>query len=291
MSDFLTQFQTRIQSKLESTLSLPSPENRLIAAMKYAVLNGGKRLRPMLVYATGFACGGELDVLDSPAIAVELIHCYSLIHDDLPAMDDDDLRRGKPTCHKAFDEATAILAGDALLTLAFEIMADIEEEKLAPTVILQMIKVLAHASGGSGMALGQSLDLLAEGKQINIQELENIHSLKTGALIRTSVQLGVLCARCQDQAILRYLDEFGRCLGLAFQIQNDILNLEGDMDEIGRMSGTDLVLNKATYPSIANLKNAKERVSELHQQALLYLDKIPKNVEMLKELLGYLGEG
>lgn len=285
ITEAIPALRLRINEKLQHYLpSIQTAPEVLHQAMHYAVLNGGKRLRPTLVYVTGISLGADLATLDIPAAAIELIHSYSLIHDDLPAMDNDDLRRGQPTCHKAFDEATAILAGDALQCLAFELLTNHTTFEEA----LKMIKVLARASGSFGMAGGQSLDLQAEGKNITINDLENIHGLKTGCLIRASVQMGAIAARCQDSFTMDCLDHFAADIGLAFQIQDDILNIEGDCKKIGRNTGTDAQRKKATYPSISQLENAKYRVQELSEQALIKLSKIPAgmpdDMKLLQEL-------
>lgn len=282
VTDFLQHSQARINEKLHTYLidAHLAPQT-LHEAIQYAVLGGGKRLRPALVYATGECFGASQETLDFAAAAVELIHCYSLIHDDLPAMDNDALRRGKPTCHKAFGEATAILAGDALQSLAFEVLA---HSSAAPKNVIQMIKILAHASGSLGMSGGQALDLEAEGQTPKITELENLHLLKTGALIRASVFLGALSANCEDEVTLLELDNFASDIGLAFQIQDDILDIEGNTETLGKPSGSDVEKNKATYPVIAGIDKAKARVQTLQQRALDALNKIPSDTEVLAAL-------
>jgi geranylgeranyl pyrophosphate synthase len=247
--------QERINQVLDKYLPAPDLEpKRLHQAMRYSVLNGGKRIRPLLVYATGEIFGSDLDNLDIPACAIELVHSYSLIHDDLPAMDNDDVRRGKPTCHKAFDEATAILAGDALFNLAFQILA---KHNLSQT----MIPVLANACSSFGMAGGQAIDLESIGKQLTLEQLENMHNLKTGALIRACVKLGAITANCNQQQ-LDTLDNYAKCIGLAFQIQDDIL----DANEISD--------NKATYVSLLGLEQAKIKLEESHKKAKRYLESL-----------------
>lgn len=271
----------RIEKKIN--FFLPSktefPEH-LHSAMHYAVLNGGKRLRPMLVYAAGACLGADLEVLDLPAVAVELIHCYSLVHDDLPAMDDDDLRRGLPTCHKAYDEATAILVGDALQSLAFELLAK-KRQKPNTAVQLEMLQVLALSSGSKGMVGGQDLDLQAEGKALNLGALENLHSLKTGALIRASVRLGALAAGCTYREALVCLDQYAKAIGLAFQIQDDILDIEGSTQRLGKCVGSDAERQKVTYPMLTCIDEAKAKVKELTQAALTTLDKLPYDTSQL----------
>ncbi|MGH8163922.1 MAG: farnesyl diphosphate synthase, partial [Rhodanobacteraceae bacterium] len=229
-----------------------SEPRELVRAMRYAVL-GGKRLRPLLVYATGAALGAEEYVLDAPACAVELIHAYSLVHDDLPAMDDDDLRRGRPTCHVVFGEAAAILAGDAMQALAFEIIAADRTPSIEAATRVEMVRVLSAACGAQGMAGGQAFDLAAVGKTLDLGELERMHVHKTGALIRASVRLGALAAGCGDAATIDALDRYGHAVGLAFQVRDDILDVEGHADVIGKTSGKDAAAAKPTFPSVLGM--------------------------------------
>ena len=236
-------------------------------AMRYAVLGGGKRLRPVLVYATGEAFGAGADLLDSSACAVEIIHAYSLVHDDLPAMDDDALRRGRPTCHIVFGEAMAILAGDALQALAFEVLADDAHLRSDPRNQVEMLRTLAAACGAHGMAGGQAFDLAAVGKALTPAELERMHVYKTGALIRASVRLGALAAGCRDEATLDALERYGHAIGLAFQIRDDILDIEGDSATIGKTAGKDVADNKPTYPAILGMDGARAHLAELTQAA------------------------
>ena len=246
----------------------------MVEAMRHGALLGGKRLRPFLVYATGQMFGLSLENLDAPAAAVECIHAYSLIHDDLPAMDDDDLRRGQPTCHIKFGEANAILAGDALQTLAFSILADADMPDVALRDRLAMISELAKASGVAGMCGGQSLDLEAEGKQIDLQALEQIHRHKTGALIRAAVRLGALAAGEPGRAALPELDRYAAAIGLAFQVQDDILDVVGETEKIGKRQGSDQQLGKSTYPALLGLDSAKLKAWDLYQEALAALDSL-----------------
>jgi farnesyl diphosphate synthase len=234
---------------------------RLHAAMRHAVLLGGKRMRPLLVYASGALFDTEPLRLDAPAVAVELVHAYSLVHDDLPAMDDDALRRGQPTVHVAFDEATAILAGDALQTLAFDTLALAPVE---PAVALQLVRTLAEASGAAGMCGGQALDLAATGgaKTPSVAELERLHALKTGALIRAAVRMGALCGGADETALDR-LDRFAAALGLAFQVRDDILDVEGDTATLGKTAGKDVAQAKATFPALIGLEGSRARLDEL----------------------------
>ncbi len=286
---FLRECQQRVETALEHHLpEVTTLPNRLHAAMRYAVLGGGKRLRPVLVYAAGRSLGVPMARLDAPACALELIHAYSLVHDDLPAMDDDALRRGRPTCHKAFDEPTAILAGDALQTLAFRVLA--VDESLAPDSVarLHMIEVLATASGSRGMAGGQSLDLEAEGRDLDLIELENIHIHKTGALIRAAVRLAGLCAERADPGLLQSLEHYGACIGLAFQIRDDILDVEGDPVLLGKTRGKDAAQAKATYASLLGLSGAREKAEQLHAEALASLAGLDAGAEPLRRLADYI---
>jgi geranylgeranyl pyrophosphate synthase len=244
------------------------PPERLHRAMRYAVLGGGKRLRALLIYAAGETLGLPAERLDGPAATVECIHAYSLIHDDLPAMDNDDLRRGRPTCHKAFDEATAILAGDALQVLAFQILTEDKAMAASPAARVDMLRSVAGASGSAGMAGGQAMDLAAAGKSIDLAELERMHIYKTGALIRASVLLAAQSVAGLDAAKLTALDRYAKCVGLAFQIRDDILDVEGDTDKLGKRAGADQALHKPTYPSILGLEKSKRRALELKQDAL-----------------------
>ena len=273
-----------LEKCLPSEATIPE---RLHQAMRYTVLNGGKRIRPILTYAAGHAVSVPLANLDAPACAVELIHAYSLVHDDLPAMDDDDLRRGKPACHKAFDEATAILAGDALQALAFQVLAH-GQTAIPAEQRLQMLDSLAIASGSRGMAGGQAIDLAAVGKTLNVAELENMHVHKTGALIRASVKLGALCQPDMDGATLKKLDHFAKCIGLAFQIQDDILDVEGDTETLGKLQGADQALNKPTYPALLGLESAREMARELHEDALHSLDDLGEKADPLRWLADYI---
>jgi farnesyl diphosphate synthase len=261
-------YQSRVQAVLDAILPTAdvSP-HRLHAAQRYAVLGGGKRLRPLLVYCTGEALGVDAGTLDAPAAAVELIHSYSLIHDDLPAMDDDDLRRGQPTTHRAFDEATAILAGDALQVLAFSLLARDRAAGVSSEARLKMIQILADASGTAGMAGGQALDLAAVGRHLNLEELEAMHRLKTGALIRASVLLAAACAPDLTPAEWEALDGYAQDIGLAFQIQDDILDVEGNLEDLGKTIGADAARAKPTYPSILGAAAAKVRARELQRRA------------------------
>jgi geranylgeranyl pyrophosphate synthase len=274
-ADLLSGWQARIEQELSARLpGVESPPLRLHEALSYSVLGGGKRVRPALVYAAAAALDIPESRVDGAACAVELIHAYSLVHDDLPAMDDDDLRRGRPTCHKAFDEATAILVGDALQVLAFEILANDPGLPDAPAVRLKLVSILAAASGTLGMAGGQALDLAAKGRTLTIAEIEDMHARKTGALIHACVMMAAACAPELDDGRRRALDVYARAIGLAFQIQDDLLDIEGDATLLGKATGADQALNKPTYPAVAGLEAARSRMHELHTQALKALETV-----------------
>lgn len=276
MTDFsrtLGNSRQQVDAALERYLSaLPNPQAPLIQAMRHGALLGGKRLRPFLVYQTGRLFGLTAASLDAPAAAIECIHAYSLIHDDLPAMDNGARRRGLPTCHVKFGETTAILAGDALQTLAFSILADAEMPEVSPQDRLQMFSALATASGADGMCLGQALDLAAEGQQVSAARLETIHRHKTGALIRAAVRMGVLAAGERGGPALRYLDRFAAAIGLAFQVQDDILDVVGDSQTTGKQQGADQALGKSTYPALLGLKMARAKAQELYHKSLASLE-------------------
>ncbi len=274
-------YRQRVDAELARCLPAPTTQpTRLHEAMRYAVLNGGKRIRPVLVYVAGTAVGAPLTALDHAACAVELIHAYSLVHDDLPCMDDDDLRRGKPTCHKAFDEATALLVGDALQSLAFQ--------TLAQSHSVEMINVLATAIGSRGMAGGQALDIEAVGKSLNLIELENLHIHKTGALIRASVKMGALAKPNLSSDILQALDHYAKCIGLAFQIQDDILDETTDTDTLGKPQGSDRAHNKPTYPSLLGLQGSRHMAEELIDNALNSLTIFDEAADPLRQLAHYI---
>lgn len=253
---------------------LPFQNTPLVEAMQYGALLGGKRLRPFLVYATGQMFGVSIATLDAPAAAVECIHAYSLMHDDLPAMDDDDLRRGQPTCHIKFGEASAILAGDALQTLAFSILSDAPMDEVSDRDRLAMLSELATASGAAGMCGGQALDLEAEGQQVNLEMLERIHRHKTGALIRAAVRLGALSAGEQGRQALPLLDKYAESIGLAFQVQDDILDVVGDTATLGKRQGADQQLGKSTYPALLGLEQARNKASDLIAEARQSLEQL-----------------
>jgi len=287
----LADCSARVERWLERWLPAADAEpRRLHEAMRYAVLGGGKRIRPVLVYFTGNALGVPDSRLDGPAAAVELIHAYSLVHDDLPAMDDDDLRRGRPTCHRAFDEATAILVGDALQVLAFEILAADPHMVADPARRLEIIRLLACASGTSGMAGGQAVDLEAAGQALSVAALERMHRLKTGALIHASVMMAAASADALTPEQLRALDAYGSAIGLAFQVQDDILDVEGDTGVLGKRAQADAARAKPNYPSVAGLARAKARLGQLHDEAVAALQPIGAAAEPLRWLSGWLTE-
>ena len=351
----LPDYQARVHAMLDRVLPPASqPPQRLHEAMRYAVLNGGKRIRAILVIATGEALQADAGRLEPPACAVELIHAYSLVHDDLPAMDDDDLRRGLPTCHRAFDEATAILAGDALHTLAFEILvrtpvpgsapapddapgstdasasagvptsvggapasagvpasAGLPVSRLAhppiapppgvptsvgsapapadaPASVGDLVRTLADASGSRGMAGGQAVDLESVGRSLTLAQLENMHLRKTGALIRASVRLGALSAGADDPALLARLDDYARCIGLAFQIRDDVLDVESDTGTLGKTQGADVARKKPTYPAILGLEASRAHAHALHERAVERLAPLGPGADPLRDLSGFI---
>ncbi|MGG5871714.1 (2E,6E)-farnesyl diphosphate synthase [Pseudomonas peli] len=283
--------QNRVDTALEALLSSPRPElERLYAAMRYSLFNGGKRVRPLLAYAACEALGGEPDRANAAACAVELIHAYSLVHDDLPAMDDDDLRRGQPTTHKAFDEACAILAGDGLQSLAFEVLADVTHNPHDAELRLAMLSALARAAGPAGMVGGQAIDLGSVGQTLDQNALEIMHRHKTGALIEASVQLGALASGQADDHALKALHTYARAIGLAFQVQDDILDVESDTATLGKTQGKDQAHDKPTYPALLGLDAAKAYALELRDQALHALRPFDQAAEPLRDLARYIVE-
>jgi len=284
-------YQKRVNAALDKYLPREDPpEHNLAEAIRYSVIGGGKRIRPAMVYAAGEAMGVSTDLLDIPACAVEMIHAYSLIHDDLPAMDDDDLRRGRPTCHKAFDEATAMLAGDALQALAYEILAKDDHEELTPEHRIEMLSLLTEASGAHGMAGGQAVDLASVGKQLTLTQLEHMHRLKTGALIRASILLGGMCKQDVSQQELDLLSEYALCIGLSFQIQDDILDVVSDTETLGKPQGSDEQQKKPTFPAIIGLEESRQRAMEQHELALKILEPLDKKADSLRALSAYIVE-
>jgi farnesyl diphosphate synthase len=291
VAELIRNYQDRAGRALDKRL--PAAELHpadLHQTMRYAVLGGGKRIRPVLVYSAGAAVGAALEALDGPACAVEFIHAYSLIHDDLPAMDNDDLRHGRPSCHKAFGEALAILAGDALQALAFQVFGQDPAMVADPAIRLRMLDVLARAAGSRGMAGGQAIDLAAVGRKLTLAELENMHIHKTGALIRASVLLGALSQPAVDPAVLERLDRYAKCVGLAFQIRDDILDLIGDTATLGKNQGADRVLDKPTYPALLGLDGARDHARALYEEALASLDSLGVEADPLRWIAGYIVE-
>ena len=276
--DFPQQLQSCVEQANEALRRFIAPQpfqnTPLVEAIQYGALLGGKRLRPFLVYATGDMFGVSRATLDAPAAAVECIHAYSLMHDDLPAMDDDDLRRGQPTCHIKFGEANAILAGDALQTLAFSILSDAPMPEVPDRDRLAMISELAQASGIAGMCGGQALDLEAEGHQVDLPSLERIHRHKTGALIRAAVRMGALSAGEAGRRALPALDRYAENIGLAFQVQDDILDVVGDTATLGKRQGADQQLGKSTYPALLGLEQARKKAHDLITDARRSLNEL-----------------
>ena len=287
--DRIADYQQRVDACLDAALppATVAPE-RLHDAMRYAVFNGGKRVRPLLVYAAGECLGVSPDLLDGPAVAIELIHAFSLVHDDLPAMDDDDLRRGKPTVHIQYDEATAILAADALQPLAFSVLARIETA--SANARNSLVRLVADACGSIGMTGGQSIDLAAEGETLTAAELEHMYALKTGALIHASIVSACLLREDLDPASTAALDCFGKNIGVAFQIQDDILDVEGETHVIGKPSGSDEKLGKATYPALFGIDASRKRGNELLQCAMEDLAGFDDSAAPLKWLARYIVE-
>ncbi|MHB1871493.1 MAG: polyprenyl synthetase family protein [Steroidobacteraceae bacterium] len=270
---------------------MPSAERlpeRLHAAMRYSVLGGGKRVRPILLLATARTLGLAEEQVEAAACALELVHVYSLVHDDLPAMDDDDLRRGRPTCHKAFDEATALLVGDALQSLAFELLARDPHLAASPAVQVRLVGLLAEAIGSVGMAGGQAIDLQSEGQQLDIGQIEQMHSLKTGALIRASVMMGAACAPQLDARLERALAGFAAPIGLAFQIQDDLLDVLGDTATLGKTAQSDRERGKSTYPAILGIAASQDRVRRLSGAALESLAPFGAEAEPLRAVADWL---
>lgn len=286
LKQFSTYTQTRVDQYLEQQLSDYAPANQLHNAMRYSLFNGGKRIRPMLAYASAQLTGEINNFTDAAAAALESIHAYSLIHDDLPAMDDDNLRRGKPTCHIQFDEATAILAGDALQTFAFELLSQAQLGDTSKQ--LTLIQELVVASGRQGMITGQMIDLSSENKDISLSELELMHQHKTGALIKASVRMGALSSGHVDQAVLTKLDAYANAIGLAFQVQDDIIDLTSDTQTLGKTQFSDAEANKATYPKLLGLDGAKALVLRLHEQALSQIKDFGDKSQPLTELANYI---
>lgn len=285
----LSLYQQRVEQQLQQLLLAKVPAtNPLHQAMSYSLLLGGKRIRPYLVYAIGQLLGAQLADLDAPAAAIEAVHSYSLIHDDLPAMDNDELRRGKATCHIAFDEATAILAGDALQALAFEALGSHSYQQVSLARQLSMVHALAKAAGAAGMCAGQAIDLAQTNQQVSLEKLEQMHRLKTGALIECSVKLAYYASPIENTEVLETLLCFASALGLAFQVQDDILDIESDTQTLGKPQGSDLKANKSTYPALLGLTGAKEKARQLYQDALAALTRLPYDTTELQSFAHYI---
>jgi geranylgeranyl pyrophosphate synthase len=285
----LESWRTRMERALAERL--PQADvvpTRLHEAMRYCVLGGGKRVRPALLFATARTLGLEEDEVEAAACAVELVHVYSLVHDDLPAMDDDDLRRGRPTCHKAFDEATAILVGDALQPLAFQLLARDRALPAAPAVRLRLIDLLAQATGTFGMAGGQAIDLAVQGTRLDIAQVEDMHARKTGAMIRVSVLMAAACVPALEAQLYAALSRFATAIGLAFQIQDDLLDVLGDASTLGKATGADRERAKPTHPAVIGIEASQERVRLLHEQALAALASFGERAEPLRLLADWL---
>ena len=297
MKDYLKQCTAQVDAQLERILPIAEgPAERLFAAMRYSVFNGGKRIRPALCFAAASAVvepgthQSATLVTASVAAAIEMIHAYSLIHDDLPAMDDDDLRRGKPTCHIQFDEATAILAGDALQSLAFQQLTELANTELSnqefshvnAETALKLVSILSRYGGCSGMVTGQAIDLAATGQQVDIDQLKNMHAHKTGALIEASVLMGAVATNTVTEQQLDALTGFARAIGLAFQIQDDILDVESSTEQLGKQQGSDIANGKSTYTSILGLEQARSQVAELYQHSMDCLESFGKRADALR---------
>ncbi|MEW6981564.1 (2E,6E)-farnesyl diphosphate synthase [Colwelliaceae bacterium 6471] len=285
----LNQYQNRINQFLEQKLhDLPVTDAKLLEAMRYGLLIGGKRMRPYLAYITGESLFANSNDIDGIAAALECIHAYSLLHDDLPAMDNDDLRRGKPTCHKAFDEATAILAGDSLQTLAFDILVNHPFSKNIADKRVTLIQQLVNASGYQGMCGGQALDLAATNQKITLDELEHLHSLKTGALLKASVLMAAECATTVQAKEKDLLAQYANFVGLAYQVRDDIIDITSSEEELGKPACSDLEANKSTYPALLGLQAAQKKADDLYQQALQALSTLPYNTQNLSDFATFI---
>jgi farnesyl diphosphate synthase len=281
------------RERMERALAarLPQPDQipaRLHAAMRYSVLGGGKRVRPALLFATARTLGLTEDEVEAAACAIEMVHVYSLVHDDLPAMDDDDLRRGRPTCHKAYDEATALLVGDALQPLAFQLLARDPALPAAPAIRLRLIAMLSEALGTLGMTGGQAIDMSVQGTRLDIGQVEDMHSRKTGAVIRASVLMAAECVPTLEADRYARLARFATAIGLAFQIQDDLLDVMGDVSTLGKATGADRERSKPTHPTIIGIPASQERVRLLHAEALDALEPFGARAELLRSLADWL---
>jgi geranylgeranyl pyrophosphate synthase len=290
--EFGAQLETwRLRMEQALTARLPDPSTvpaRLHEAMRYSVLGGGKRIRPALLFATARTLGLSEDEVEAAACAIELVHVYSLVHDDLPAMDDDDMRRGRPTCHKAYDEATALLVGDALQPLAFQLLASDKALPASPVIRLRLIDMLAQAIGTFGMAGGQAIDLAVQGMRLDIGQVEDMHARKTGAVIRASVLMAAECAPTLDTHLYAALNRFAAAVGLAFQIQDDLLDVTGDALTLGKATGADSERAKPTHPAVIGIPASQQRVRLLHSQAISALSPFGNRAEVLRSLAHWL---
>jgi geranylgeranyl pyrophosphate synthase len=285
----LTAWQARIEQALAERLPAVDAEPvRLHAAMRYSVLGGGKRVRPMLLFSAARAVGLSEAEVEGAACAIEIVHVYSLVHDDLPAMDDDDLRRGRPTCHKAYDEGTAVLVGDALQSLAFQLLASDPSLPASPAIRIRLIDLLAEASGTNGMAGGQALDLEAQGRRLPIADVATMYQRKTGALIRASVLMAAACAPALAPRLSKALAAFAAPIGLAFQIQDDLLDVLGATATVGKTTGADHARGKPTYPAVIGVEASQQRVRELHTEASEALQPFGSSADALRELADWL---
>lgn len=287
-NEFAANCRSRVETALAESLAQPTLTSDLVAAMRYATLNGGKRIRPLLAYATAEAIADIDTNTDHVAVAVELCHAYSLVHDDLPAMDDDDLRRGKPTCHRAYNEAIAILAGDALQTLAFEQLSRIQAKR--GDTIAVLLRTFARAAGATGMVGGQAFDIASVGKPLSLKQLELMHQGKTGALINASIVMAALATEQANADQLQALRAYGSALGLAFQVKDDILDVESDTQTLGKTQGSDSDRNKPTYTSILGLNAARDKLQILHEQAIEALQGFGPSAVFLRQLADYIVE-
>ncbi|MFV1997149.1 MAG: (2E,6E)-farnesyl diphosphate synthase [Acidiferrobacterales bacterium] len=285
MDSYCARVEEALASRLPPVDALP---NQLHEAMHYVTLNGGKRVRACLVYAAGESMGVSLNVLDVPACAVEVVHSFSLVHDDMPCMDDDDLRRGKPTCHKAYSEATALLVGDALQSLAFDLLANDPALAISGEQRLKMVGTLAQATGSFGMAGGQAIDIESVGRQLELDRLKDMHRRKTGELIRASVMLGALTAPTRDVQLLPAIEEFGKSIGLAFQVVDDILDVIADTETLGKPQGSDEARNKPTYPAVMGLDAAREHAEILYDAALASIAPLGDNGRILGDIADFI---
>ncbi len=287
---FLGTVQNRVVNIFERLLPsvLQKTTHDLYEAIRYAVFNGGKRIRPALVYATGKALGATYEQLDTAAASIELLHCYSLIHDDLPSLDNSELRRGRLSCHKVFNEATAILVGDALQSLAFEILSHEKMNTISPAIQVTMVQVLSKAAGANGMVLGQAEDLAGENFQLSLSELEQQHQRKTGALFQAAVHFGALAAHCHSCIDINKLIKYGRCIGLVFQICDDILDVLSDTKRLGKPAKSDNFQHKSTFPTLIGLEKAKVLATILYKEGLKHLSKFGTDANCLRELSFYI---